>query len=221
VTTPREPAQTESLRRRVMSSAATGLVAGLVVAVFAPWQLAVLVGWDVVAALLVARVWTRLHSFEPDQTRALATREDDSRTSSELLLLLAAVASLGGAAAGLLKAHQSDAPMEAILTGAVVLTVGLSWALVHTVFALRYAHQFYTPDIEGHIDFKSGRDYEPDYMDFAYVAFTIGMTFQVSDTDVGSRLTRRTVLKHALIAYLFGAVIVALMVNVIASLLNR
>ena len=92
---------------------------------------------------------------------------------------------------------------------------------MHTVFALRYAHQYYAPQVDGHIDFKSGKDYEPDYGDFAYVAFTIGMTFQVSDTDVGSRLTRRTVLKHTLMSYLFGAVIVALMVNVIASLLNR
>jgi uncharacterized membrane protein len=216
-----ERAGTESLRRRVTSSAAVGVVAGLVTALVAPWQLAVLVGWDVVAALLVGRVWTRLRHFSPEQTQALATREDDSRTSSELLVLAAAVASLGGAAAALLKAHQSDAPWEAILTGATVLTVALSWALVHTVFALRYAHLYYAPNPEGHIDFKSGPDYQPDYGDFAYVAFTIGMTFQVSDTDVGSRLTRRTVLQHALLAYLFGAVIVALMVNVIAALLNR
>jgi uncharacterized membrane protein len=204
-----------------MSSAAIGLVVGLAVALVAPWQLAVLVGWDLVAALLVGRVWIRLHHFTPQQTLELATREDDSRRSSEILVLGAAVASLGGAAAALLKAHQMDAPWEAILTGAAVLTVALSWALVHTVFALRYAHQYYTPDSEGHIDFKSGPEYQPDYGDFAYVAFTIGMTFQVSDTDVGSRLTRRTVLKHALLAYLFGAVIVALMVNVIAALLNR
>jgi uncharacterized membrane protein len=211
----------ESLRRRVWTSVALGLTAGAIIAVFSPWQLAVLVGWSVVAGLVVARVWLRVHGFSPEQTRERATREDDSRASSELLLLLAALASLAGAAAGLLKAHESDAPMEAILTGAVVLTVALSWALVHTVFALRYAHQYYAPQVDGHIDFKSGKDYEPDYGDFAYVAFTIGMTFQVSDTDVGSRLTRRTVLKHALMSYLFGAVIVALMVNVIASLLNR
>jgi uncharacterized membrane protein len=198
-----------------------GQVTGLVCALFSRGQLSVRSGWDVVAALLVGRVWTRVHGFTPAQTRELATREDDSRASSELLVLLACVASLGGAAAALLKAHQSDAPWEAILTGAAVLTVALSWALVHTVFALRYAHQYYTPGTEGHIDFKTGPDYEPDYGDFAYVAFTIGMTFQVSDTDVGSRLTRRTVLRHALLAYLFGAVIVALMVNVIAALLNR
>jgi uncharacterized membrane protein len=81
-------------------------------------------------------------------------------------------------------------------------------------------HEYYTPTLPGAIDFKSG-DYKPDYGDFAYVAFTVGMTFQVSDTDIGSRLIRRTVLRHALISYLFGAIIVALMVNVIATLLNH
>ena len=100
-----------------------------------------------------------------------------------------------------------------------MLTVALSWALVHTIFALRYARQYYSRSIKGGIDFKSG-DYEPDYIDFAYVAFTIGMTFQVSDTDIGARIIRRTILRHALISYLFGAIIVAMMVNVIASLLN-
>jgi uncharacterized membrane protein len=99
-----------------------------------------------------------------------------------------------------------------------VLTVGLSWSLVQTVFALRYAHEYYTPPIGG-IDFKTA-DELPDYQDFAYVAFTIGMTFQVSDTDIQARRTRRTVLRHAALAYLFGAVILAVVVNVIASLLN-
>ncbi len=202
-----------------MSSAVVGLLVGIGLAWVAPWQLAVLAGWDVVAALVLVRVWLRVRRFDPDQTRVLATKEDDSRASSELLLVNAAVASLGGAAAGLLKAHQSGDTLNGLLTAVSVLTVALSWAVVHTVFALRYAHEFYSSSISGKIDFKSG-DYAPDYIDFAYVAFTIGMTFQVSDTDIGSRVIRRTVLRHALISYLFGAIIVALMVNVIASLLN-
>ena len=95
----------------------------------------------------------------------------------------------------------------------------LSWAVVHTVFALRYADAFYTPP-SGGIDFKSGDQFEPDYRDFAYVAFTVGMTFQVSDTDIASSHMRRVVLSHALLAYLFGAVIVAMLVNVVAGLLS-
>jgi uncharacterized membrane protein len=210
----------QSQRRRVLGSAAVGLLVGLALAWVASWQLAALAGWDVTAVLVLSRVWFRVGRFSADQTKELATREDDSRASAELLLIAASVASLGGAAFALLKANQSGPTLKTLLTAASVLTVALSWAVVHTVFALRYAHEYYTSTRPGGIDFKSGR-YEPDYADFAYVAFTVGMTFQVSDTDIGSRLIRRTVLRHALISYLFGAIIVALMVNVIAGLLNR
>jgi uncharacterized membrane protein len=83
---------------------------------------------------------------------------------------------------------------------------------------LRYAHEYYTQPVGG-IDFKSG-DYEPDYRDFAYLAFTVGMTYQVSDTELNRREIRHTLLRHALLSYLFGAVILALLVNVIASLVK-
>ena len=89
---------------------------------------------------------------------------------------------------------------------------------MHTVFALRYAHEYYTPPVGG-IDFKTDKEL-PDYLDFGYVAFTVGMTFQVSDTDIQAANPRRTVMRQALLAYLFGAVILAVVVNVIASLLN-
>ena len=204
----------------MLGSASIGLLVGIALAWVVPWQLAVLAGWDIVAVLVLARVWFRVSRFSPDETKEYATREDNSRVSAELLLIAASVASLGGAAVGVLKAHESGPTLEAVLTMASILTVALSWAVVHTVFALRYAHEYYTPVVPRAIDFKSG-EYEPDYGDFAYVAFTVGMTFQVSDTDIGSRLIRRTVLRHALVSYLFGAIIVALMVNVIATLINH
>jgi len=87
------------------------------------------------------------------------------------------------------------------------------------VFALRYAHVWYT-EPHGGIDFKTKGAESPDYVDFAYTAFTVGMTFQVSDTDITQRAMRREVLRHALVSFLFGAVILATTVNVIASLLN-
>jgi uncharacterized membrane protein len=212
------PPSHQSQRRRVLSSAAIGLAAGIGLAFVAPWQFAVLAAWDITALLVLLRVWLRISHFSARHTRALATYEDDSRTLAELLLVSASVASLVGVAFGIVKAHQSSSALDALLTSASVLTVVLSWAVVHTVFALRYAHAYFTPPVGG-IDFKSG-EYEPDYRDFAYLAFTVGMTFQVSDTDVGSREMRRIVLRHALLAYLFGAVILGLVVNVIASLLN-
>jgi uncharacterized membrane protein len=215
---PKMPAPTETQRRRVLTSAGIGLLCGLVVAVFAPWQLAVLAGWDVAAVIVCLRVWMRVGRFTPQQTRALATFEDDSRPLAELLLVSASVASLVGVAFGIVKAHDSERVLDFMLTVTSVFTVVLSWTVVHTVFMLRYAHEYYTQPVGG-IDFKSG-DYEPDYRDFAYLAFTVGMTYQVSDTELNRREIRHTLLRHALLSYLFGAVILALLVNVIASLVK-
>jgi uncharacterized membrane protein len=207
-----------SALRRFSTVMVFGVIAALVAAEFAPWQFAVLVGWDATALTYDAWVWVSVSRFSPSETETLATREDTGRVSTSLLLLSASVASLVGVGFDLVKANQAHDGGRVALTVIAVLTVAASWSLVQTVFALRYAHEFYTKPIGG-IDFKTD-GLLPDYQDFAYVAFTIGMTFQVSDTDIQSRRTRRTVLRHALLAYLFGAVILAVVVNVIASLLN-
>jgi uncharacterized membrane protein len=202
---------------RVLIVAGVGGVAGFVAAWFAPWQLSTLVGWDVAAALFLVWVGTTAGRFNTEDTHAFATREDDSRVSAGLLLVGAGVASLLGVGFDLTKASQANGGGKAMLTLGAVLTVVLSWAVVQFVFALRYADEFYTAPIGG-IDFKAEREYAPDYRDFAYVAFTVGMTFQVSDTDIQIRIIRRTVMTHALLSYLFGAVILAVTINVIAAL---
>ena len=201
-----------------MIVALAGGVAGIVAAFLAPWQLSTLIGWDVAAALFVVWVWTSAGRFDPDETHRFATREDDSRVSAQLLVLSACVVSLAGVAFDLLKASESGtASGHVALVSAALLTVVLSWATVHTAFALRYAHEYYLQPVGG-IDFKSGGDYAPDYRDFAYVAFVVGMTFQVSDTDITRRQIRRTVLQHSLLAYLFGAVIIAVVINIVAQI---
>jgi uncharacterized membrane protein len=129
-------------------------------------------------------------------------------------LVGAALASLVGVAFALIKTRDESGAIVAVITVAGVLTVLLSWALVHTLFALRYAHLYYA-DGAGGIDFKT--DDPPDFVDFAYMAFTVGMTFQVSDTDIQLRPIRRAVLRHALLAYVFGTVIIAVTINVIAG----
>jgi uncharacterized membrane protein len=195
--------------------AIVGVALGAVAAVWSPWQSSILCGWSVAGASLVAWVWVSVGHFDADQTRSHATREDNSRVSTQLLLVSASVASLAGAGLDLVKASHAHGAGKAALDAIAVVTVIASWSVVHTAFALRYAHEFYTPPVGG-IDFKNSDD-PPDYQDFAYVAFTVGMTFQVSDTDIQKRTIRRTVLRHALLAYLFGAVILAVTVNVIAS----
>lgn len=206
-----------SARRRAIGSAAIGLVAGAALAFVTSWQLALMAGWDVTAVVLLIRVWATVGRLDPEHTRHVATREDNSRSSTDLLLVGASTVSLVGAGAGLLEAKHSAPTLDAMLTASSILTVALSWAVVHTMFALRYAHEYYSDPIGG-FDFKMGNE-PPDYRDFAYVAFTIGMAFQVSETDVTDRYVRRTVLRHSFIAYLFGAVILAVMVNVTATLL--
>jgi uncharacterized membrane protein len=207
-----------SSRTRLFVVVAAGAVAGGIAATVSAWQLAVLLGWDVSALTFVIWVWSSVARFTPSETRELATREDDGRVATPVLLLSASVVSLVGVALALFKASNSNTPDQAGLTVAAVVTVALSWAVVHTVFTLRYAHEYYTAP-EGGIDFKADNE-DPDYQDFAYLAFTIGMTFQVSDTDVQGRKIRRTVLKHSLLSYLFGSVILAVVINVIAGIVK-
>ena len=208
-----------SARRRALLVAVAGVVAGVVAAFFSPWQLSTLIGWDVAAALYVVWVWSSAFRFTPSETMEFARREDDSRPAAQLLVLTACVVSLVGVGFDLLKASEAGTGGGDIaLVSAAVATVVLSWATVHTVYALRYAHEYYAERPVGGIDFKSGAGYEPDYRDFAYVAFGIGMTFQVADTDVNHRTIRHTVLLHSLLAYLFGAVILAVLINIVAAI---
>lgn len=196
-----------------------GLAAALVVVWLVPWQLTVLVAWDVTALILVTRVWLRIWFYDPVQTRVFAMSEDDRGAGSELLLLLAGTASLAGAAFAFVKAHQVGGYQEVLLEAMGFVTIALSWLVVHTVFTLRYADFYYREPVGG-IEFNERDDFEPDYRDFAYMAFTVGMTYQVSDTNITWREMRRTVLRHALLSFVFGSVILAATVNVIASLLN-
>jgi len=127
-----------------------------------------------------------------------------------VVVLMAAVASLAAVAVLLLEPGEKDA--QAALT---IGSVALAWASVHTVFTTRYARIYYTGPDEG-VDFNENEP--PCYSDFAYLTFTIGMTFQVSDTDLKTKEIRATALKHGLLSYLFGAVIIAAMINLLVSL---
>lgn len=157
-------------------------------------------------------LWTR----DPDEVKRMATKEDPGRTMADVTLLLASVVSIVGVGFLLLKAATAKGDTVAGLLATAVGSLVASWFVVHTVFTLRYARLYYSA--EQGIDFH--QDDPPRYPDFAYMAFTIGMTFQVSDTDIGDSRIRRTALRQALLSYLFGAVLLAMTVNVGASLLK-
>ena len=203
--------------RRVVVDLVGGLAAGVVAAVFLPWQAACLIGWDTAAALFAAQTWSTVLPMSPSKCAKHAAQEDPSRALADTVVLVAAVASLLSVAFILVKAANSAGGMKAFLLTVGVVSVALAWGVVHTVFTLRYARIYYT-DGGGGVDFNEKSS--PDYSDFAYLAFTIGMTFQVSDTDLTTKDVRRTALRHALISYLFGAVILGLIINVAASLLH-
>jgi uncharacterized membrane protein len=193
-----------------------GFVGAAIIGFFAPWQVTVVSGWDITAIVVLVLVWTTIRTLDATETAAHATREDDSRVAAGLLLLGAAVASLGATAFDLIKAREATGVDKVVFTATAVLTITVSWAIVHTVYTLRYAHEYYIEPVGG-IGFKPENE-PPCYRDFAYVAFTVGMTFQVSDTEIQRREIRRSVLSHALLAYLFGAIILAVTINVVASL---
>lgn len=203
--------------RRLVVAAAVGVAAGAVAGVVGPWQAAPLVGWDAAALCWMGALWMQVLGFDAVETSQHATREDPQRALADALLLAASAASLVAIAIVTVKAGHAHGGEKAGLVAVGMLSVFASWLLVHTVFTLRYAALYYTgPD--GGIDFNE--DFEPTYVDFAYVAFTIGMTFQVSDTNLTDRTVRRTALRHALLSYVFGAVILAAVINLVAGLLH-
>mgnify|MGYP001073099381 FL=1 len=137
-----------------------------------------------------------------------------------MLLVGASVASLLGAGYALHLAGQKSGAPRMLLIGAAVLTVVLSWAVINTVYTLRYADQHFRSRPGGIAFGAEDGQQHPGYRDFAYVAFTIGMCYQVSDTTIRNRRIRRTVLSHALLSYMFGAAIVGGSVNLIAGLIR-
>jgi uncharacterized membrane protein len=203
--------------RRLLLALIIGLVSGVVAGFFLPWEAAALAGWDVAAALYIIRVWARVLPMSVTECSEDAAREDPSLALADSVIVVAAIAELASVGLILVKVAHAHGGMKALLLTIGVLSVILAWGAVHTMFALRYGRIYYTGR-DGGIDFNEKTP--PDYADFAYLAFTIGMTFQVSDTDLTSKAMRRAALRHALISYLFGAVIIGLVINVVASLLR-
>jgi uncharacterized membrane protein len=198
----------------VLLSVASGFVAGAAAIAAGLAELAVLVGWIAAAAVALAWVWRISWPQDPVGTKRLAEAEGRTR-STDTAVVLAAVASLGAVVFALIDSGGSN---EALAGAAVVLsitTVVLSWALVNTVFALKYARLYYLDD-DGGIDF--GQEQAPAYSDFAYMAFTVGMAYAVSETTPASNRIRKTALGHALLSYLFGTGVIATAINLVGNL---
>ena len=203
--------------RRLYVAGAVAIVA-FVVAWLAgtPWSAGVLIGWSAATLVFLTWVWLMIGQLDAKKTAQFAVSEDDSRAAADATLIGASVASLIAVGLTLADASKASGVHALLLTIVAVLSIVLGWAAIHTTFTLGYARLYYQPPTGG-IDFES----ESDYRDFAYVAFTIGMTYQVSDTQISRREIRHTVIKHALLSFVFGTAIIAVTINVLANLLNK
>jgi uncharacterized membrane protein len=203
----------------VFAIAVIGVVAGVAAGLLYRGEIGPLAGFDVAVLVYLAFIWTRIWPLDAEATSAHASSEDPRRPVAHIALLLAAVASLGGVGTLVAKANSAHGSVRDTEIGIAIAAVVVSWLLVHTIFTLKYARLYYAAaDDAGGVDFEN--HVRPPYSDFAYLAFTIGMTFQVSDTDLQSVAYRRLALRHGLLSYLFGAVILATAINVVASLVR-
>jgi uncharacterized membrane protein len=196
---------------------AVGVAAAVGAVAMMGWRYGPAVGWIAAAAVYLVWTWMAVGRLDPQRTASHATREDPTRSMTDVIVVAASVASLVGVGY-LLAAESAKSGQAEVSAGVGIGIVVAAWFAVHTVFTLRYARLYYENDTGG-IDFNQGDD-PPAYVDFAYLAFTIGMTYQVSDTDLKARKIRATALRQALLSYMFGAVVLAITVNLVAGLSN-
>ena len=204
-----------SARTKLFVSLGAAIVGGAAAAAAGADRMAPLIGWDILALAYCGWVWSSVWRLDATSTASHAMREDPSRDLTDLVLLGAAIASLIAVGAVLFRAGVAGGDVKYLEAGLAVVSVFVSWTLVHTVFTLRYARLYYSGEAGG-IDFNEADP--PEYGDFAYLAFTIGMTFQVSDTDIKSKQIRRTALRHALMSFPLVAVIIATSINLVSGL---
>jgi uncharacterized membrane protein len=202
-------------RTKLLVSLGAAIAAGGAAGAAGAGRAAPMIGWDILALTYCGWVWSTVWRMDAEATASHATREEPSRDQADLVLLGAAVASLAAVGLVLFGAGSASGDLKYIYAGLALVSVFVSWTLVHTVFTLKYARLYYS-GTPGGIDFNGSGG--PDYADFAYLAFTIGMTFQVSDTNIETKQIRRTALRHAWLSFPLGAVIIAASINLVSGL---
>ena len=201
-------------RPRTFLAMAIGVVAFFVLPDTLRLVTRLLIGWDVFVAFYLVLVFAMMARCDRSNIRRNAILQDDG---SLIILLVAALGAFASIAAIVFELGAGKSPPELALA---IGTITLSWAAVHTTFALHYAHEFYRADKPGGLAFPSGDDAqaaEADYWDFVYFAFVIGMTAQTSDVGITDKSIRRIATAHGIVSFIFNTALVALMVNIAAS----
>jgi uncharacterized membrane protein len=216
--------QKQDARHRFFYSLLVALMIGLAMHGYVRfWTLSIIV-WDVFASCALVFTWLTITFTPAERLRPRAREQDLSRLLIFIFVVVAACSSLFAVGFLLHTNKSAQQPHLGYHLALSLYAVIAAWSLAHTVFALRYAHTFYGDDREsrnhrhaGGLQFPS--ESNPNYVDFAYFSFVIGMTFQVSDVVVTSREMRRLVLLHGILSFGFNTVILALAVNTASSLL--
>lgn len=198
----------------IVIAASIGVTAATVVGTTAGWQYAPAAGWIATASVYLIWIWASIGKMSAAAIEILVQQRHPTRRPADTIVVIASIASLGGVAY-LLIAGTAKGPDATIAAVIGFLSVIASWLAVHAVYTLRYAVQYYTEPVGG-IDFN--QDDKPTFADFAYLAFTIAVTYGVTDTAVQNRPIRVSVLQHSMVSYLFGTVILAITVQVITTL---
>lgn len=204
---------------RVGTALATGAVAAVLVgSLRREWHYAPAVGWIVAAAVYLVWTWSVVLPMGAERTADHVRRryEDGTAGISHAIVMTASIAGLAGVGYLLAATESQQRHVGEALIG--VLSVIASWFAIHTAFTLRYAMLYYTDTAKEPISYHQNADYRPRYKDFAYLAFTVGMTYQVSDTDLASPRIRGSVLTQALVSFLLGAVVLASTINLVLEL---
>jgi len=177
--------------------------------------------WDVFAISMISMMWLLFFTTTAKEQQEIVKKQDDAITVIFGIVVTAVCVSFVGSLLLIFSSEESalDKELSTIVT---LIAITSSWVLLHTIFTIRYAHLYLDANIvkttngDGGLDFPNSE--VPDYIDFAYFSFVIGMTFQVSDVTISSKTIRRYVLLHSLISFIFNTIIVALTVNIIAGL---
>jgi uncharacterized membrane protein len=211
---------------RLTIAVIASVVAAFVSKEFLPATETILVTWMCFALVNIVFEWLIILKAHPQDVRRLATLQDSSRTVIFLFIVIGTMISLLSIV--FLMKSPANATSEQVTFHVMlnVLSVIISWWLVHTVFTLRYAHSYYKQvDREGKevpaCGLKFPGEDKPDYMDFIYFSFNMGVAFQVSDVAITSSKMRRLVWLHSLISFAFNTAIVALSINIVSGLLSK
>jgi uncharacterized membrane protein len=209
-------ALTNSMLLRIGISAVGGVAVGVVIALVGHPAIAAMAAWATFAALFTVLTWLAIRRLDAHETREHANSNDPSDGMADSLVIVASLASIVGVGFLLVGAKSGGQSAGALTAVVGVAGVVASWAAVHTVYVLRYARLYYSSAPDKPINFHS--DDDPDYQDFAYIAYTVGMTYQVSDPEFTQKGMRHAVLRHALVSYVLGAVVLATTINLVVQL---